>query len=116
MKREHVPAESSTLELLAAVETVSKFQEPDIVLCDRINQVACSPELAKSEFVVVLVVEDIDERGQEGMKILVPTRIYDRRVKCYQKIGERTSSIGNSFRMAPSFSSKLSCVNLTLRI
>jgi hypothetical protein len=56
MKLEDVPAKSSALELFATVETVTKFQEPDIVLCNGIDQVACSTELTESEFVVILVV------------------------------------------------------------
>ena len=43
-------------------------------------------------------------------------RQYDQRTKHCQEIGEQTSSIGNSIKMPPSFSSKLSWVNLTLRM
>ena len=33
-----------------------------------------SSELAKGEFVMVFIVQDIYEGGQEGVKILIPTR------------------------------------------
>jgi hypothetical protein len=38
-KFEDVPTESSAFKLLAAVQTVTEFQEPDIVLGDRVDQV-----------------------------------------------------------------------------
>ena len=66
----------------------------------------CGSELAKGEFVMVFIVQDIYEGGQKGVKILMPTSTI--RTKYYEEICERTSSIGNSFKMAPSFSSKLS--------
>jgi hypothetical protein len=69
--------------------------------------VPCSSELTEGEFVMVFVVQDIYEGGQEGVKILIPTSS-DQDTKYYQEICERTSSIGNSVKMAPSFSSKLS--------
>ena len=77
MKWEDVPTESSAFELLAAVQTVTEFQEPDIVLCDRIYQMPCGPKLTQGKFVVILVVQDINERRQERVKVLVPTSTID---------------------------------------
>ena len=70
MKIWDAPTESSTFKLLAAVQTVAEFQEPDIILGDRVNQVPCCSKLTESEFVMVLVVQDVYERGQEGVEIL----------------------------------------------
>jgi hypothetical protein len=73
MNHEGVPTESGTFELLAAVKTVTKLEKPDIVFGDRINQVPCGPKLTKSEFVMIFVVQDIYERGQEGVEFLMAT-------------------------------------------
>jgi len=61
------PTESSTFELFAAVERVAEFQETDIVFCDLVDEVTSSAELAEGEFVVVFVVEDVHEGGEEGV-------------------------------------------------
>lgn len=73
MKLEGAPTKSSTFELFTTIEAVTELEKPDIIFGDRINQVPCSPELAKSELVMIFVVKDIDERGQEGMQLLMPT-------------------------------------------
>ena len=56
MNFESVPTESGTFELLATIETVTELEKPDIIFCDRINQVPCGPELTKGELVMIFVV------------------------------------------------------------
>ena len=62
--------ESSTLELLASVETVTELEEADIVFCNLVDKVPSGAELPEGELVVVLVVENIEERGEEGVEVL----------------------------------------------
>ena len=56
MKFVDVPTEGSTFELLATVKAVAEFQEPDVVLCDRVDQVPRGSELTKRELVMVFIV------------------------------------------------------------
>lgn len=62
--------ESCSLELLASVETVAEFEETDIVLGYLVDQMPGSTELTESQFVVVLVIQNIEEGRKEGVKIL----------------------------------------------
>ena len=71
MKFGDAPTERSAFELLTTVQTVTEFQESDIVLSDRVNQMPRGSELTKSEFVMIFVVQDIYERGQEWVEILM---------------------------------------------
>ena len=59
MKFGDAPTERSAFELLTTVQTVTEFQESDIVLGDRVYQVPCGSKLTKGEFVMVFVVQDI---------------------------------------------------------
>ena len=61
MEPEDAPAEGGSFELLAAVEAVTELEESHIVPCDRINQVPRGPKLTKSKFVVIFIVQDIEE-------------------------------------------------------
>lgn len=62
--------ESSLLELLAAVETVTELEETAVVLADLDDEVTSGVELTESELVVVLVVEDVEEGVEEGVEVL----------------------------------------------
>ena len=62
--------ERSSLELLAAVQTVAELEQTDVVLGYLVDEMPCCAELAESELVVILVVEDIEERGKERMQVL----------------------------------------------
>lgn len=64
------PTKGSLLELLATVQRVSKFEQTAVILSNRDDQVSTSVELSKSQLVVVLIVQDIEERRQEGVEIL----------------------------------------------
>ena len=75
----------------------------------------CGPKLTKSKFVMIFVIQDIHKRGKEGVEILMSASVISI-PKRREKINKHTSSIGNSFKIAPSFSSKVSWVNLTLRM
>lgn len=66
------PTKSSTFELLATVKAVTEFQKSDIVLGHRVDQVPCGSELTQSELVMVFIVQDVYEGGQEGVKVLMP--------------------------------------------
>jgi hypothetical protein len=58
-----LPTESCSFELFTSVQAVSEFEQPDIIFCYRVDQVFCCSQLTESEFVVVLVVQNIYERG-----------------------------------------------------
>ena len=68
----HSPTERSALELLAAIQTVTKLEETDVVLRDLVNKVPCRARLAEGELVVVFVVKHVHEGRQERMEILHP--------------------------------------------
>ena len=66
----YVPTESCPLELLASVERIAEFEQPDVVLCDLVDKMARGTELTECEFVVVLVVKHIEEGGEEWVEVL----------------------------------------------
>ena len=66
----YAPTKRSTLELLAAVQAVTKLEQADIVFCDLVNEVPRCSELAESKFIMVFIVQNIHERCQERMQIL----------------------------------------------
>ena len=66
--------EGGTLELLASVETVSEFKEANIVFCNLVDKVPSGTELSEGELVVILVVKNIEKRGEEGMEVLRKSR------------------------------------------
>lgn len=63
-------AERRLLQLLAAVQRVTELDQAAVVLADLNDEVARSVQLAESELVVVLVVEDVKERVEEGVEVL----------------------------------------------
>jgi hypothetical protein len=69
-KPNNSPSESGLFELFAPIQTVSKLQQPDVILSDLIDQVSGRVELTESELVMVLVVEDVEEGGEEGVEVL----------------------------------------------
>lgn len=62
--------EGSSFELFAAVERVSKFEQSHVVFRDLGDEVSGSVELAQGELVVVLVVQDVEKGGEEGVEVL----------------------------------------------
>ena len=56
--------------MFAAVERISKFEQSTVILSDRDDEMSAGVELTESELVVVLVVEDVEEGREEGVKIL----------------------------------------------
>lgn len=66
----YAPTHRSPLELFTPVETVSELEQTDIVLCYLVDEVTSRTQLTKRELVVVFVVKDVHEGGQEGVKIL----------------------------------------------
>lgn len=111
-EREYVPSKGGLLELLASVETVSKLEQAAVILADRDDQVASSVELSKGELVVVLVVEDVEEGGKEGVEVL-QTRVRQLPLLLHSWVLVLTSMMGNSVRICSRRSSNDCCVNLT---
>lgn len=64
------PSKGSLLELLASVQTVSELEQSAVILSDGDDQVSGSVELSKSELVVVLVVEYVEQGGEERVEVL----------------------------------------------
>jgi hypothetical protein len=104
-------AECGPLELLAPVERVAKLDQADVVLRDLGDEVARRVELAEGELVVVLIVQDVEEGGEERVEVLQESV---RRLEL--KAESLTSRTGNSEMIRPSFSSNVSWVNLILRM
>ena len=77
--------ERSAFELLAAVHRVAELEQADIVLGDLINEVAGSAQLTESEFVVVLIVEDVHEGCQERVQIVEDRKLGQDRAKLLVK-------------------------------
>lgn len=63
-------AESSTLELFAAVQAVTELEETNIVFTDAIDEMLAGVDLAQSELVVILIVEHIQQTCQERMQVV----------------------------------------------
>lgn len=63
-------SESCLLELFASVKTVSEFEQTAVIFSNLNDEVTGSIELTKREFVVVLVVKDVEEGGKERVKVL----------------------------------------------
>ena len=64
------PSERGLLQLLASIQTISKLQQPDVILADLVDQVPRRVQLTEGELVMVLVVQDVEEGGQEGVEVL----------------------------------------------
>lgn len=62
--------ESGLFELLTSVERVTELEQSDIVFSDLRNKVSSGVELTQSKFVVVLVVKDVQQGGEERVQIL----------------------------------------------
>jgi hypothetical protein len=62
--------EGSLLELLTAVERVTKLEETNIVLGNLGDQVASSGDLTEGKLVVVLVVKDVEQAGKERVEVV----------------------------------------------
>lgn len=88
------PTEGSLLELLAAEERVSELDEAAVVLADRNDQVASSVELSESELVVVLVVEDVEKRRKERVKVLCDWNRWILATEPFAALAPRGSSEG----------------------
>ena len=63
-------AKGSALQLLAAIERVAELHQAHVVLRHVVHEVLGGVDLAQSQFVVVLVVEDVHEVGVERMNII----------------------------------------------
>lgn len=62
--------QGSALELLAAVQRVAEFEQTGIVFSDILDQVFCGRELGQGEFVVVSVVEHVEQVRVERVDFL----------------------------------------------
>ena len=58
------------LQLLAAVQGIGILNQTNIILTDLSNNTLCSINLSKSKLVVISVVKDIDQIGEERMNFL----------------------------------------------
>lgn len=54
--------ESGFLELLASIERVTKLEQSGIIFADGVDQVSSSVDLTQSQLVMVLVVQDVEQR------------------------------------------------------
>ena len=59
------------LQLLASVEGVTILQQTDIVLTDLGDNVLGGVDLTQGQFVVISVVQHVDQIGKEGMDLLI---------------------------------------------
>lgn len=64
------PPQRRTLELFATIQRVTKLDKTNIVFGDLGDEVATGVELAESDLIVILVVKDIEQGGQERVKVL----------------------------------------------
>jgi hypothetical protein len=101
---------SGLLELLTSVQRVTELEQSHVVLGDLGDKVSGSVELTQGKLVVVLVVQDVQQGGEERVQIL-PSVVF-----LFIARGKLTSRMGNSEMIRPIFSSKVSCVNLTFRM
>lgn len=62
--------ECGSLELFTSVQRVSKLEESDIVFCDLGDEMTSGVQLPQSKLVVVLVVQNVEQRGEEGVEVL----------------------------------------------
>jgi hypothetical protein len=64
------PAETGPLELLAAVEGVAELEEATVVLGNVVHVVPGRVDLAQSQLVVVLVIQDVQQVAIERVDVL----------------------------------------------
>ena len=62
--------ESGLLELFTSVKRVTELEQSDVVLRDLRDEVSGGVELTQSKLVVVLVVQDVQEGGEERVQVL----------------------------------------------
>lgn len=62
--------QSGLLQLLTSVEGVTKLEETDVILGNLRDEVSSSVDLTQGEFVVVLVVQNVEERREERVKVV----------------------------------------------
>lgn len=65
-----IPSKGGLFKLLAPIQRVTKLQESAIIFCNLINEMASCVYLTKSQFVMVLVVQDVHQIRVEGVDIL----------------------------------------------
>jgi hypothetical protein len=58
------------LELFAAVQTVSELEKTDIVFAYVVYQVLAGIDLAKGKLVVVFIIKNVEQGGEERMQVL----------------------------------------------
>ena len=59
------------LQLLASVEGIAVLQQTDVVLTDLGDNVLGGVDLTQGQFVVISVVQHVDQIGEEGMDLLI---------------------------------------------
>ena len=70
MVEKYEPAKCSSFELLAAVQAVAELEETAVVFRDLVDQMSAGVDLTQGEFVMILVVQDIQEGGHERVQVL----------------------------------------------
>lgn len=63
-------SQTSSLEHLASVQTVTVLKESDVVLSDVVNQVTGSVNMSQCDFVMILVVDNVDKISIEGVDVV----------------------------------------------
>jgi hypothetical protein len=62
--------ESSSLEHFASIQGITVLQESDVILSDVVDEITSSVDVAQSDFVMILVVNDVDKISIEGVDIV----------------------------------------------
>ena len=57
------PAKGRFFELFATIQTVSEFEETDIIFGNLVYKVPACAQLTQREFVVIFVIQYVHERG-----------------------------------------------------
>lgn len=65
------PSEAGALQLLAAVEGVTEFQEAAVILGDVVHMVPGRVHLTQGQLVVVFVIQNVQQISVEGVDVLM---------------------------------------------
>lgn len=102
-----LPAQCSTLELLASVQTITELDKVQVIFRDVVHNGARSVDLTQGELVVISRVQNVHQVREKGVDILRnerQTRQLQRASPCYLRALALTSSLGNSVKMCVSLS------------
>lgn len=58
----NLPAQSSSLQLLASIQTVAELQQTNVIFANLVDKMASGIDLSKSKLIVILIVKNIEKR------------------------------------------------------